>query len=80
MNGYLVHLAEMVEHARHLREQMKRGDERAGWYLVLLARHWAETRSRMLQEPYDEKVSARASELARAFVRILKGEEDTREE
>lgn len=80
MNGYLVHLAEMVDHARYLREQMKRGDERSGWYLVLLARHWAETRTRMLQEPYDEKVSARASELARAFVRILKGEEDTREE
>jgi hypothetical protein len=70
----------MLEHARRLRQEMERGDERAGWHLVLLARHWAQTRSRMLQEPYDEEVSARATELTRAFVRILKGEADTREE
>ena len=80
MNGYLVHLEEMLEHARRLRQEMKRGDEQAGWYLVLLARHWAQTRSRMLQEPYNENVSARVSSLTRAFVRILKGEADTREE
>jgi hypothetical protein len=80
VNGYLVHLEEMLEHARRLRREMERGDERAGWYLVLLVRHWAQTRSRMLREPYDENVSARVSELSRAFVRILKGEAETREE
>jgi hypothetical protein len=79
VNGYLVHLEEMLEHARRLRQEMERGDERAGWHLVLLARHWAQTRSRMLQEPYEEEVTARASELTRAFVRILKGQEGRRE-
>ena len=73
-NGYLIHLAELVDAARQLRERMRGGDDWASaWMLVLVVEDWARTRRMMLAQ-HDPSVEAQVQALAAQFVAVLKAQ------
>ena len=63
--------------ARTLKRRLKQGDPTAGWLLIALTDQFVRLRRATLTDPsLDDATRARLQEVAQAFARVLKGEDD----